>query len=65
MNHSEDNDKVIVAVGKSIFYRSHPAHIGQLMGRFGGGGLEGAGSCQFYKTEADDQIRELVQILKE
>ncbi|MBZ0264651.1 exopolyphosphatase [bacterium] len=65
MDHPEENDRVIVAVGKSIFYRSHPVHIGELMNEFDGGGLEGAGSCQFYKADADNRIKQLIQRLKD
>jgi len=56
--------KVLVAVAKSIFYRNHPVNIGELMAKYGGGGMGGAGSCTFYNNEADDKIEELIKALK-
>lgn len=62
--HPSEADKVVAAVGKSIFYRNHPQHIGDLMKEYGGGGLEGAGSCQFFADEVDSRLKELMARLK-
>ena len=58
--HDTEPDKVVAAVGKSIFYRNHPVHIGELLKEYGGGGLDGAGSCQFFEDEADARLKELM-----
>lgn len=41
-----DKGKVVFAVGKSIFRRTSRVDIDTLMLRYGGGGHEGAGTCQ-------------------
>jgi len=38
--------KVVFACGKSIFNRSNPVNIGELMLRFNGGGHKNSGTCQ-------------------
>ncbi len=46
IRNSDDNDgKVIISVGHSIFNRKCRVHCGKLVARFGGGGHFGAGSC--------------------
>ncbi|MCB2197922.1 exopolyphosphatase [bacterium] len=62
--HATEPKKVVAAVGKSIFYRNHPLHIGDLMREYGGGGLEGAGSCQFFEDEVDSRLKELMARLR-
>jgi len=59
-----DVTKVMVAVGKSIFDRSNTHHIGDLMAKYGGGGLEGAGSCPLPVNGADGIINDIVKRLK-
>ncbi len=58
-------DMVIVAVGKSIFNKTCDVHIGKLMSKYGGGGLEGAGSCPLTPDVADAKIAEIIQSLKQ
>ncbi|MCB2200233.1 exopolyphosphatase [bacterium] len=60
----EDVTKVVCAVGKSIFDRSNPVHIGDLMGTFGGGGLEGAGTCTLPNTSVDGIVNDIIKRLK-
>ncbi len=62
-NHRDPN-LVMCAVGKSIFDRDHPVHVGELMAEFGGGGLAGAGTCPLEKAKADDAIKKIVDRLK-
>ena len=57
-------DMVVVAVGKSIFNRTCEAHVGNLMSKYGGGGLAGAGSCALEVETADAQIAEIIADLK-
>jgi nanoRNase/pAp phosphatase (c-di-AMP/oligoRNAs hydrolase) len=51
------------AVGKSIIDRSATVRIGQLMLEYGGGGHDGAGTCQIDPERADAVKKELIQKL--
>ncbi len=44
-NSDENDGKVILSAGHSIFNRKCRVHCGKLVARFGGGGHFGAGSC--------------------
>ncbi|MCX8502081.1 MAG: exopolyphosphatase [Alphaproteobacteria bacterium] len=44
--HNNTKDRIVYAVGKSIFNRSLKQSIGLLMLELGGGGHDGAGTCQ-------------------
>ena len=57
-------EKVIAAVGKSIFNRTCKSHIGNLLAEYGGGGLAGAGTAQFNVENAKEKISEIVARLK-
>ncbi len=59
-----DVEKTVVAVGKSVFNRNHPMHIGNLMAEYGGGGPDGAGTCTLEAESADDTIKEIINRLK-
>jgi hypothetical protein len=59
-----DVTKVMVAVGKSIFDKSCKVNIGDLMAKFGGGGLDGAGSCPLPTNGADGIINDIIKRLK-
>jgi len=59
-----DVEKTVVAVGKSVFNRNHPMHIGNLMAEYGGGGPEGAGTCTLEAESADETIKEIINRLK-
>lgn len=60
----KNKDNVVVAVGHSIFNRTCDVDIGKLLKKFGGGGQQGAGTCQFSKETADDQITEVLSRLR-
>ena len=51
------------AVGKSILDRSATIHIGELMLEYGGGGHDGAGTCQIEPDRANTIRDELIQKL--
>jgi nanoRNase/pAp phosphatase (c-di-AMP/oligoRNAs hydrolase) len=53
----------VFTVGKSIFDRSNPLAIGDLMLRYGGGGHDAAGTCQIDNDEAYETKHELIRIL--
>lgn len=54
----------VLSVGKSIFNRSSPANIGELMLEYGGGGHEAAGTCQVDNDAGDSIVTEIVDRLK-
>lgn len=53
-----------VAIGHSIFNRTCKANAGKLCARYGGGGHQGAGTCQLSPDKADAQIKDIVAELK-
>lgn len=55
----------VVAVGHSIFNRTCPVNLGKLTAEYGGGGHEGAATCQLPNKEADAKIAEIIKRLKE
>ncbi|MHC5001885.1 MAG: exopolyphosphatase [Planctomycetota bacterium] len=50
----------VFAVGKSIFNRTCPANVGELMLEYGGGGHSAAGTCQIANDDADRVKAELI-----
>ncbi len=54
---------VNVAVGKSIFNRACPLNVGMLCREYGGGGHEGAGTCQLRQEESEAKIAEILRRL--
>jgi len=53
-----------VSVSRSIINHTCNVHIGHLMEEYGGGGMEGAGTCMVGKKAADEKIVEIVKKLK-
>jgi oligoribonuclease NrnB/cAMP/cGMP phosphodiesterase (DHH superfamily) len=56
---------VVATVGHSIFNRTCPVHVGELMAKFGGGGHEGAGSTPLVASAANILIEQLIEDLQE
>lgn len=54
----------VLTVGKSIFDRSCPVNIGQLMLSYGGGGHANAGTCQVPNNRAEEVLAEVVAALR-
>ncbi len=54
----------VFAFGKSIFDRSNPVHIGELMLQYGGGGHAAAGTCQVESDLADETLSELIEAVR-
>ena len=54
--HNNAKDKMVFAVGKSIFNRSLKQSIGMLMLELGGGGHDGAGTCQIDYADAETTL---------
>jgi len=57
--------QTVIAAGHSIFNRTCPVNIGKLCGEFGGGGHNGAGTCQLPADKAEAQLKEVLARLKE
>lgn len=56
-----EKQNTVLAFGKSIFDRSNPANIGDLMLAYGGGGHAAAGTCQIANNRADATLSALSQ----
>jgi hypothetical protein len=57
-------ERIAAAVGHSIFNRTSRTNVGLLMGRYGGGGHRGAGTCLLPAAQADALIAELIATMK-
>jgi nanoRNase/pAp phosphatase (c-di-AMP/oligoRNAs hydrolase) len=53
----------VFAVGRSILDRSSELNIGALMLAYGGGGHEGAGTCQIANDQAETVLADLIQTI--
>ncbi|GAB4363706.1 MAG: exopolyphosphatase [Spirochaetales bacterium] len=60
----KDRQNTVISLGKSIFHRTSPVHVGALMLRYGGGGHENAGTCQVPNEEADRIMAEILSEVK-
>jgi nanoRNase/pAp phosphatase (c-di-AMP/oligoRNAs hydrolase) len=60
-----NKQNIVYAVGKSIFNRTSKANVGKLMAEYGGGGHEGAGTCQVSESEAEKVKQELIDKLQD
>jgi nanoRNase/pAp phosphatase (c-di-AMP/oligoRNAs hydrolase) len=56
-------EKVSIQLGHSILNRTCHTNVGELLAMFGGGGHEGAGTCQPAKADADRVIAEILSAL--
>lgn len=54
----------VLTVGKSIFNKTCPANIGDLMLAYGGGGHANAGTCQVPNDDAERVLSEVITALK-
>jgi hypothetical protein len=55
---------VNAAIGHSIFNRTCKVNVGKLCATYGGGGHQGAGTCQLPHDKADAQLQEILAELK-
>jgi oligoribonuclease NrnB/cAMP/cGMP phosphodiesterase (DHH superfamily) len=62
-NDDEDNEKILVSVGHSIFNRNCNVNVGLMLSQFEGGGHRGAGGGRFHIDKAQEYIPKLVDIL--
>lgn len=59
-----DPQHVAATVGHSIFNRTSRTNVGELMSRYGGGGHRGAGTCLLESARAEQQIAEMIALMK-
>ena len=58
-----NRQNTVIAVGKSILNRTSHVKIGDLLLTYGGGGHDGAGTCQVSNDAADEVVKEILYIL--
>jgi oligoribonuclease NrnB/cAMP/cGMP phosphodiesterase (DHH superfamily) len=64
IRHSGQNKELVqISIGQSIFNRQCHVNIGKLLSRYGGGGHAGAGGCTIRAEDADQIIKEIIQIM--
>ncbi len=63
--YGQDGKTVVVAAGHSIFNRTCGVNIGRLLAEYGGGGHNGAGTCQLPAEKAEQQLEELLSRLQD
>ncbi len=54
----------VFAVGKSIFDRSNPVNVGELVLQNGGGGHQAAGTCQVAHDQAEEVLTSIIDALR-
>jgi len=59
-----NRQNTVLAVGKSILNRGCRIKIGDLLLRYGGGGHDGAGTCQVPNDSADRVLKELINLMQ-
>lgn len=59
-DHPNDPERSHISVGHSIFNRTSPVHVGNLLAEYGGGGHKGAGSCRPLKSDSDRVLKEII-----
>jgi hypothetical protein len=57
-------EKVVMAVGHSIFRRTSRTNVGELMSRYNGGGHRGAGTCVVLPADADGIVAAMISKMK-
>ncbi|PIE71465.1 MAG: exopolyphosphatase [Deltaproteobacteria bacterium] len=60
----KDTRRIILSVGHSIFNTTCRVNVGEMLSGFNGGGHFGAGACTFPMDLADQNIPEIIRILK-
>lgn len=60
----KEKKTVNFAIGHSIFNRTCKTNVGKLCAEYGGGGHQGAGTCQIPPDKAEATLKEIVERLK-
>ena len=55
--------QVLISIGHNIFNQNHIINIGNLLSKFGGGGHAGAGGCTLQASTADNDIKQILEVL--
>jgi nanoRNase/pAp phosphatase (c-di-AMP/oligoRNAs hydrolase) len=63
--NGRENQNCVFACGHSILNRTAKTDIGALMRTFGGGGHEGAGTCQVPHADAEATLRTIVKAMRD
>ena len=58
-------DKTVVKIGHSIINSNCHVNVGRLLAKFGGGGHRGAGACRLINETAEQNISQILEILKQ
>jgi hypothetical protein len=58
--YTEDQERVMIAVAKSVINHACSIDIGNMLAEYGGGGHLGAGTCAAYLDDADDIVDDIV-----
>jgi oligoribonuclease NrnB/cAMP/cGMP phosphodiesterase (DHH superfamily) len=59
----KERQMIALSIGHSIFNKNCTVNVGLLLSRFEGGGHQGAASCRFHVSKADNYIFEIIEIL--
>ncbi|MEA1967435.1 MAG: exopolyphosphatase [Thermodesulfobacteriota bacterium] len=59
----KDKNIVLLSIGRSIFNDRFRVNIGKLLSRYGGGGHAGAGGCSMDSSAADENLKEILEIM--
>ncbi|MGQ0527778.1 MAG: exopolyphosphatase [Alphaproteobacteria bacterium] len=57
----KNKQNTVLAIGKSILNKTSKTHIGRLCLEYGGGGHEGAGTCQVENLRAEEVLAEITE----
>jgi hypothetical protein len=60
-----ENDLTVVKIGHSIINRNCHVNVGRLLAKFGGGGHRGAGACRLPKDTCEQDLLQIIEILKQ
>lgn len=58
-------ENIALIVGRSIFNKTCGENIGQMLSHYGGGGHEGAGTCQALPEYVDHVLKEIINHLRQ
>ncbi len=60
---TDNREKVILSIGHSIFNKNCNVNAGLLLSNYGGGGHFGAAGCSFPKSQAKENVKEIIETL--
>ncbi len=60
-----EHDKTVVKIGHSIINRNCQVNVGRLLAKYGGGGHRGAGACRLSNRTFEQNLQQILEILKQ